>query len=71
MSAFARLAMISLNRPALQPIIGEGEPASQLKALADAARTTAPPPPPPVISFAREPHAPAGWVARLRAIVPV
>jgi len=71
MSAFARLAIISLNRPAPQPILGEGEPATELKALADAARAAAPPPPPPVFSFAREPHAPAGWIARLRAILPV
>lgn len=71
MSAFARLAIISLNRPVSQPIIGEGEPASELKALADAARAAAPPPPQPVISFARQTRAPAGWVARLRAVRPV
>ena len=73
MSACARLAIISLNGPAPQPILGEGEPANELKALADAARAAAPPPPlpPPVISFAREPHAASGWIARLRAVVSI
>jgi len=70
MSAFARLAMISLNRPAAKTELLEDEPERQLRILGEAAREAAPPPPPPVISFAREPHVPEGWFSRLRAVLP-
>lgn len=67
MSAFARLAIIHVNRPAHQPPHSDDDSASELESLAQAARAAAPPLPPPVISFAPEKRAAAGWYAKLRA----
>jgi hypothetical protein len=71
MSAFARLAIVTVKTPARQSAQPEDGPARDLEILAQAALKAAPPPPPPVISFAPEPHAPAGWFARLRTVLSV
>ena len=70
MSAFARPAIVTVKTPAPPTAQPEDGPARDLEILAQAALKAAPPPP-PVISFAPEPHAPAGWFARLRTVLSV
>lgn len=71
MSAFARLAMITKNRPTPQKTKMDGEPMSESERSAlEAARRAAPPLPAPVISFAPEGRViTGGWLARLRAAI--
>ncbi len=66
MSAFARLAIMTLNPQPLPPNNAEDGPARELEELAQAALKAAPPPPPPVITFAPSGPQPAAWFIRLR-----